>query len=68
MMESLLGGMNLEGKFDLVHKIEPGLKKDVGLIAYNQIAVELTKIAIENKVKPEEVVSMFKKIRNGILE
>ncbi len=67
-MESLLGGMNLEGKFDLVHKIEPGLKKDVGLIAYNQIAVELTKIAIENKVKPEEVVSTFKKIRNGILE
>ena len=67
-MESLLGGMNLEGKFDLVHKIEPGLKKDVGLIAYNQIAVDLTKIAIENKVKPEEVVSMFKKIRNGILE
>lgn len=58
----------MEGKFDLVHKIEPALKKDAGLIAYNQIAVELTRIAIENKVKPEEVVSMFKKIRSGILE
>jgi hypothetical protein len=67
-MESLLGGINLEGKFDLVHKIEPGLKKDAGLIAYNQIAVELTRIAAENKLKPEEVVSMFKKIRSGILE
>jgi hypothetical protein len=67
-MESFLGGMNLEGKFDLVHKMEPGLKKDAGLIAYNQIAVELTKIAVENKVKPEEVVAIFKKIRNGILE
>lgn len=67
-MESLLGGFNMEGKFDLVHKMEPGLKKDAGLIAYNQIAVELTKIAAENKLKPEEVVSIFKKIRNGILE
>ena len=58
----------MEGKFDLVHKMEPGLKKDAGLIAYNQIAVELTKIAVENKIKPEEVVSIFQKIRKGILD
>jgi hypothetical protein len=67
-MESLLGGFNMEGKFDLVHKIEPELKKDVGLIAYNKIAVELTRIAVENKAKPEEIVSIFKRIRQGILE
>jgi len=60
--------MNLEGKFDLMHTMDAGLKKDVGLIAYNQIAVELTKIAVENKLRPEEVVAAFKKIRNGILE
>ena len=60
----------MNGKFelDVTHKIDSELKKDVGFIAFNPVAVELTKIAIEYKKKPEEVVAIFKKNRKGLLE
>ena len=60
----------MNGKFelDVTHKIDEDLKKDTGYIIFNPVAVELTRIAVENKKKPEEVVTIFKRIQKELLK
>lgn len=65
-MLELMGGGNMD--VSVTHKIEQALKKDVALLAYNKLAVELTRIAVESKTKPEDVVAVFKKIRKELVE
>ncbi len=60
----------MNGKFELemTHKLDSELKKDVGYVVFNPVAVELTRIAVENKISPDEVLKIFKKIQKGLLE
>lgn len=60
----------MNGKFelDVTHKIDEDLKKDTGYIIFNPVAVELTRIALQHKKKPEEVVTIFKKIQRELLK
>ncbi len=60
----------MNGKFelDVTHKIDDELKKDTGYVIFNPVAVELTRIAVEYKKRPEDVVAIFKKIRKELLK
>lgn len=60
----------MNGKFelDVTHTIDPKLKEALGYLVVNPAAIELTKLAAEHKMKPEEILELFKKIRKGLVE
>ena len=56
----------MNGTFDVVHKID----KDLVSLGYksNPAAVELTRLCLEYKKTPEEVVKIFKKINKQLID
>lgn len=60
----------MNGKFelDVTHKIDPKLKEALGYLVVNPTALELTRLAAEYKMKPDEILELFRKIRKGLVE
>lgn len=59
----------MNGKFELemVHKLDKELAK-LGFKAFSPTAVELTKLCLEYKKTPKEILKIFKEIQKGLLE
>lgn len=60
----------MNGKFelDVIHRVEESLKKDIGYLGTNPIVLELTRLCLEYKKKPEEVVKIFKEVQRRFFE
>jgi len=56
----------MNGKFELVHSIDKDLV-ELGYKTFNPTTVELTRLCLEYKKKPEEVVNIFKEVRKLLL-
>ena len=59
----------MDGNFDIemIHKIDKELA-ELLYKAYNKTAVELSRLCFEYNKTPEEVLEVFKKLRDGILD
>jgi len=58
----------MNGKFeiDMTHKLDSELAQ-LGFKTMNPVAMELTKICIEQKKTPKEVLAIYKEIIKGLL-
>ncbi|MFH0986686.1 MAG: hypothetical protein V1911_01415 [Candidatus Micrarchaeota archaeon] len=58
--------MNGNFKLEMLHKLDKDLT-DLGYKAFNPAAIELTKLCLEYKKKPSDVLKMYKEIQKGLL-